>query len=74
MRFFPRTLLMCAALTAASLSPAAADDKPETKASPRGGIQWFATWVQAEAEAKRTQRPILLVSAAPHCKNISGEW
>ena len=26
------------------------------------------------AEAKRTQRPILLVSAAPHCHNISGIW
>lgn len=39
-----------------------------------GGIQWFATWEQAAAEAKRTQRPILLISAAPHCRNISGMW
>jgi hypothetical protein len=39
-----------------------------------GGIQWFATWDSALAEAKRTVRPILLVSAAPHCAGVSGIW
>ena len=39
-----------------------------------GGIEWFGTWKGALAEAKRTGRPILLISAAPHCKNISGIW
>ena len=37
-------------------------------------IAWFATWEGARAEARRTGRPILLVSAAPHCHNISGLW
>lgn len=39
-----------------------------------GGIQWFATLESAQAEAKRTDRPILLVSAAPHCAGVSGIW
>ena len=43
---------------------AAADDK----------IAWYGTWDLAKAEAKRLNRPILLVSAAPHCRNISGVW
>ena len=41
---------------------------------PAGGIQWFATLESARAEAKRTGRPILLVSAAPHCSGVSGIW
>ncbi|MBY0231652.1 MAG: thioredoxin family protein [Gemmataceae bacterium] len=39
-----------------------------------GGIQWFATLESAQAEAKRTERPILLVSAAPRCAGVSGIW
>ena len=39
-----------------------------------GGIAWFGTWKQGLAEAGRTGRPILLVSAAPHCHNVSGLW
>ncbi|MFO0865289.1 MAG: hypothetical protein U0744_11685 [Gemmataceae bacterium] len=39
-----------------------------------GGIQWYATWKQGLAEAQRSNRPILLVSAAPHCSGISGVW
>jgi len=39
-----------------------------------GGVQWFATWDSAWAEAARTRRPILLVSAAPHCAGVSGIW
>jgi Spy/CpxP family protein refolding chaperone len=41
---------------------------------PAGGIQWFATLESARAEARRTGRPILLVSAAPHCSGVSGIW
>jgi hypothetical protein len=39
-----------------------------------GGIQWFATWESGLKEAERTGRPILLVSAAPHCAGVSGIW
>ena len=37
-------------------------------------IQWFATLERGMAEAKRTGRPILFVSAAPHCAGVSGMW
>lgn len=39
-----------------------------------GGIQWYATWKQGLAEAQRSGRPVLLVSAAPHCSGVSGVW
>jgi len=55
------------ALTLLSLTAfaAAADD---------ARIAWYGTWDRAKAEAKRLNRPILLVSAAPHCHNVSGLW
>ncbi len=40
----------------------------------QGGIAWFATWEGGLREARRTGRPILLVSAAPHCAGVSGIW
>jgi hypothetical protein len=44
--------------------------------NPSGGdkIAWYATLRQAREEAKRTGKPILLVSAAPHCHNTPGVW
>lgn len=39
-----------------------------------GGIQWIGTLDAGLAEARRTNRPILLVSAAPHCHEVSGIW
>ena len=41
---------------------------------PANGIQWFATWKAGLAEAQQTGKPILLVSAAPHCAGVSGIW
>ena len=38
------------------------------------GIQWFATLDRGLAEARRTGKPILFVSAAPHCGGVSGLW
>lgn len=37
-------------------------------------IAWFGTWEEGLAEAQRTGRPILILSAAPHCHNVSGMW
>ena len=75
------TLLACAALAASltfGATGALAGDKAERSASKapasKVGIQWFATWEQAKAEAERTGRPILFTSAAPHCRNVSGMW
>ncbi len=54
-------------------------DKPETKEQSRVGpapaaIQGFGTWESGLREAERTGKPILLVSAAPHCAGVSGIW
>lgn len=43
-------------------------------ASQASGIQWYATWESGLREAQRTGRPILLISAAPHCAGVSGMW
>lgn len=37
-------------------------------------IAWHGTWKDGLAAAKAARRPILLVSAAPHCKQIPGIW
>lgn len=38
------------------------------------GIAWIGTWDTARAEAKRTGKAILLLSAAPQCRGIPGIW
>jgi hypothetical protein len=45
---------------------------PAAKAD--AGIQWFATLTDGLAEAKRTGKPLLFLSAAPHCGGIPGLW
>ena len=37
-------------------------------------IAWHGTWQAGLAEAERTGKPILLVSAAPQCHNVPGVW
>jgi hypothetical protein len=49
-------------------------NQPRQEAAASGGIQWFATWESGLREAQRTGRPILLVSAAPHCAGVPGTW
>lgn len=59
------TLLLSGLITTSAL----ADD---SKITPR--IAWYGTLESGLAEAKRSGRPILLVSAAPHCTGVSGIW
>ena len=40
----------------------------------KAGIQWYGTLDGGMEEAKKSGRPILLMSAAPQCRNISGVW
>lgn len=54
--------------------PARPKAEEEARKGDPGGIQWFNTLDSARAEAARTGRPILLVSAAPHCGGIPGIW
>ncbi|MHC4408173.1 MAG: hypothetical protein ACYS0E_00720 [Planctomycetota bacterium] len=37
-------------------------------------IAWYGTLESARAEAKRTNRPILLTSARPECRDVPGFW
>lgn len=39
-----------------------------------GGINWYPSFDQGMAMARKLNKPVLLVSAAPHCRNISGMW
>ena len=41
---------------------------------PARKIAWYATLEGGLAEADRSDRPILLTSAAPHCHSVSGVW
>ena len=43
-------------------------------AEPTPKIAWIGTRKDGLAEAKRTNRPILLVSGAPHCHGVPGVW
>jgi hypothetical protein len=40
----------------------------------KAGIAWIEGWTAAKAEAKRSERPILLMSAAPACGGLPGAW
>jgi hypothetical protein len=37
-------------------------------------IAWYCTLKSGLAEAARSHRPILLISAAPQCLGVSGTW
>jgi hypothetical protein len=42
--------------------------------SPPPRIAWYGTLQDGFAAARESGRPILLVSAAPHCHDVSGIW
>lgn len=50
------------------------DKQAANSIKPQGAIVWFANVDQGLAEAQRTGKPILLVSAAPHCAGVPGVW
>jgi hypothetical protein len=54
--------------------PEPPDDQQSQNRTTSGAIQWFATWDSGLKEARRSGRPILLVSAAPHCAGVPGVW
>lgn len=47
---------------------------PLFAADATGGIAWYPTLDAGFKEAKRSGRPILFLSAAPHCGGVSGVW
>lgn len=38
------------------------------------GIAWFGLLEEARAEAKRTGKPLFLMSASPSCSGVPGMW
>ena len=66
------------------IEPSAAQLAPPTGASFGGsmpdskqvvsGIAWFGVLEDGLEQAKRTGKPILLVSAAPQCSGVPGMW
>lgn len=80
------TLLLLAGLLAAAPAHAQRDRERGPGGPPPGpeaatlevpteaSIAWFGTWEAGLAEAERTGRPILLMSAAPQCHGVPGMW
>ena len=56
------TVLVCWIL------PLNAEDNPPAR------IAWYGDLQEGLKEAKRSSRPILLVSGAPHCLGVPGVW
>ena len=54
--------------------PSSAAAASQGEGSQPGKIVWFGRWEDAKAEAARTRRPILLMSAAPQCSGAPGMW
>jgi len=68
------TLLLLASHALSAQAPPAGSEPKTERAADRGGIAWFGTWQQGLAEAKRTGKPILLLSATPQCHGVPGVW
>ena len=60
-------LLVAAALQ----TPAPAPSGPIAPIAP---IAWYGTLDIGLAEARASARPILLMSAAPRCRDVPGRW
>jgi hypothetical protein len=50
------------------------DGKTKVEASSPGRIAWYSNLDDALAEAKRTNRPVLVHAAAPQCSGVPGMW
>ena len=71
------TLSIVAALSfAASAAAAETDETTQTTSSAavevEAGVAWYGDWDAALAEAKRSNRPIMLQFARPACRGVSG--
>lgn len=78
------TILLAALATAPASAQRRGERGPERSSGPQAAavlevptgpsIAWFGTWEEGLAEAKRTGRPILFMSAAPQCHGVPGMW
>jgi hypothetical protein len=77
-------MMLTAAMAVAVALPARAQIPPPSGASYGGsaptskkvvsGIAWFGSLKTGMAEARRTGKPILLVTAAAQCNGVPGMW
>ncbi|MBG85458.1 MAG: hypothetical protein CMO80_00965 [Verrucomicrobiales bacterium] len=76
MRFLRKLVGICGLIIGTGTVNAAGPRPSDLGASPldlgEAGIAWYTTWETAEAEAKRSNRPIMFVAAATQCSGISG--
>ena len=50
------------------------ESKSKTPDSIPSGIAWYGVLTDGIAEAKATNRPIMILSAAPQCAGVPGMW
>ncbi len=74
MKFSRTTLRLLIATMAIGLTSACGTLADAADESGKGKIAWYGTWKGGLAVAKKTGRPILLISAAPHCHGTPGIW
>jgi len=68
-----RSILLAGAFLAAPLFSHAQAEASKIVAKAEK-IAWHGTWNGGLAEAQRTGKPIMLVSAAPQCHSVPGVW
>jgi hypothetical protein len=71
---FASTLLAAIAFSTPCLAQRGPQASNTLEVPTEAGIAWYGSWEVGLAEAKRTQRPILLMSAAPQCHGVPGMW
>ena len=70
-----RSILLAGAFLAAPFfSNAQARAQASKAAAKAEKIAWHGTWKGGLAEAQRTGKPIMLVSAVPQCHSVPGVW
>lgn len=66
---------MCMQIVSLAAVLGMASALPAQKAGAEGGgIQWYAVWEDGLRESRASGKPILFLSAAPHCAGVSGIW
>ena len=68
-----RSTLLAGAFLAVSFFSDAQAEAPKAAAKTEN-IAWHGTWKGGLAEAQRTGKPIMLVSAVPQCHSVPGVW
>jgi len=69
-------VLLCSSVTAQLAPPTGASYGGSVPKSRKvvTGIAWYGVLTEGLAEAKRTGKPILFITAAPQCGGVPGMW